>query len=79
MPTLRHTGILVGNLERAVRTYKELGFRTMGRVEILKAQKMRDEYGQVLELIQGNYHPHIAVNWVTDQDGNWMELVEERK
>ena len=50
----------------------------MGRVEILKAQKMRDEYGQVLELIQGNYHPHIAVNWVTDEDGNWMELVEER-
>lgn len=50
----------------------------MGRVEILKAQKMRDQYGRVIELIQGNYHPHIAVNWLGDEDGNWIELVEDK-
>jgi hypothetical protein len=40
---------------------------------------MRDRNGSTIELIEGNYHPHIAVNWVSDEDGNWIELVEVRK
>jgi catechol 2,3-dioxygenase-like lactoylglutathione lyase family enzyme len=48
-------------------------------VETLLVQKMRDEAGNVIELIEGNYHPHIAVNWLEDEDGNWIELVEVKK
>lgn len=40
---------------------------------------MIDGHGQMIELIEGNYHPHIAVNWVEDEDGNWIELVEVKK
>jgi hypothetical protein len=40
---------------------------------------MRDSRGNVIELIEGNYHPHIAVNWLEDEDGNWIELVEVKK
>jgi catechol 2,3-dioxygenase-like lactoylglutathione lyase family enzyme len=40
---------------------------------------MRDDEGNVIELIEGNYHPHIAVNWLEDEDGNWIELVEVKK
>lgn len=42
-------------------------------------QKMVDNDGNVVELIEGEYHNHIAVNWIADQDGNWIELVEEIK
>ena len=75
---LRHSGILVKNLEKAVNDYRRLGFQKMGKVEKLKVQKMQDEDGRTIELIQGNYHPHIAVNWLEDKDGNWIEIVEEK-
>ena len=42
-------------------------------------QKMKDDEGNVIELIEGNYHPHIAVNWLEDEDGNWIEIVEVNK
>ena len=40
---------------------------------------MEDEAGNVIELVQGNWHPHIAVNWYSDPDGNYVEVVNERK
>lgn len=39
---------------------------------------MTDSKGGMVELIEGAYHPHVAVNWVADEDGNWIELVEEK-
>ena len=78
MPSLRHVGILVKNLKRATETYKILGFRPLGPVENLKVQKMEDQNGKVIELFEpGVYRPHIAVNWVEDQDGLLAELVKE--
>ena len=45
-------------------------------MELLKTVKMADSQGQVVELFEGNYNPHIAVDWVTDEDGNLFEIVE---
>ena len=74
----RHSGILVQSLNRAVTQYQKLGFHQKGPIETLMVQKMVDPFGNVIELIQGEYHPHIAVNWVADKDGNWIEIVEEK-
>jgi len=38
---------------------------------------MEDEAGNVIELVQGNWHPHIAVTWYSDPDGNYVEVVNE--
>ena len=76
---LRHSGILVKNLVRAVSQYERLGWKPWQSVEMLMVQKMKDDEGNIIELIEGNYHPHIAVNWLEDEDGNWIELVEVKK
>jgi hypothetical protein len=68
----------VKNLGKAVATYRKLGFEPVGPPEILRVRKIVDSAGQMIELIEGNYHPHIAVNWLEDEDGNWIELVEVR-
>lgn len=38
---------------------------------------MTDTAGNTVELVQGNWHPHIAVNWYADDDGNYVEIVKE--
>jgi catechol 2,3-dioxygenase-like lactoylglutathione lyase family enzyme len=38
---------------------------------------MTDPEGQTIELVQGNWSPHIAVNWYSDDDGNLIEVVRE--
>lgn len=74
---LRHVGILVKDLSRAVNLYRKMGFILMGDVEALRVQKMIDKDGKIFELVQGNWNPHIAVNWYRDEDGNLIELVED--
>lgn len=39
---------------------------------------MEDERGNMIELVQGNWSPHIAVNWYKDPDGNLVEVVHEK-
>ena len=76
---LRHIGIKVENLERAVETYKLLGFNPVGPVETFRVQKLMDHKFQTFEICEGDYNPHVAVDWVRDEDGNLIELVEELK
>lgn len=76
--TLRHAGILVKSLDVSEPIYRSLGFRTISR-EKLEVLKMEDEKGNMIELVQGNWHPHIAVNWAEDTDGNYIEFVRESK
>ena len=76
---LRHIGVLVKNLENSVETYKAMGFNPVGKEESFRVRKMSDPEGRVIELIQGEYHNHVAVNWLTDEDGNWIELVEVKE
>jgi catechol 2,3-dioxygenase-like lactoylglutathione lyase family enzyme len=77
--TLRHTGILVKSLARSIRDYQAMGFKPIGKIERLKVQKMQDANGQVLELVQGNWSDHIAVNWYRDNNDNLLEVVECKK
>jgi hypothetical protein len=42
---LRHSGILVKNLVRAVSLYERVGWKPWKQVETLLVQKMRDEEG----------------------------------
>lgn len=77
--TLRHVGILVENLEEARKTYETLGFKQFCPIENLKVLKMADENGALIELVQGNWPAHIAVNWYSDGQGNRVEVVEEVK
>ena len=74
--TLRHAGILVKNLEKSIETYRKLGFKPL-EIETLRVCKMTDKNGAMVELVQGDWHPHIAVNWYEDPDGNYIETVEK--
>ncbi len=76
--TLRHAGILVKDLEESMAIYEQAGFKKV-EVEMLTVVKMADKNGAMIELVQGNWHPHIAVNWYEDPDGNYIETVEEVK
>jgi hypothetical protein len=75
--TLRHAGILVKSLERSIQTYRGLGFEPIEPIETLRVQKMSDSSGRVIELVEGNWNPHIAVNWYADEDGNYVETVKQ--
>ena len=72
--TFRHAGILVKNLEEAQKTYRTLGFKQVAAIETLRVLKMADKYNNIIELVQGNWHPHIAVNWYEGPDGNYIEV-----
>ena len=63
--TLRHAGILVENLEESIQTYQKAGFEPL-EVEVIRVCKMTDKNGATIELVEGNWHPHIAVNWYDD-------------
>ena len=78
MALLRHVGMKVKNLEMSMWTYQALGFKQQGEVETFKVAKMVDEKGQVFELYEGNYTPHISVNWYEDLGGNLIEIVKEK-
>lgn len=75
--TLRHAGVLVKDLESAIDEYRRLGFSPL-EIETLRVCKMTDGNGNTIELVQGNWHPHLAVNWYEDDSGNYIETVEER-
>ena len=75
--TLRHSGLLVRDLKRAVKLYRSLGFKPVSR-EVLKVVKMIDRKGQTVELVQGNWHEHIAVDWYEDGEGNYIETVRRK-
>jgi hypothetical protein len=75
--SLRHAGILVKDLEAATGIYQALGFQPLEPIETLRVQKMTDSNGAMIELVEGNWHPHIAVNWYEDQDGNYIEAVTD--
>ena len=75
--TLRHAGILVKDLEGAMQMWQQAGFEPL-EVENLRVCKMTDKNGATIELVQGNWHPHIAVNWYEDESGNYIETVEEK-
>jgi len=74
--TLRHVGMLVKDLDMAIEIYQQLGFVAVSR-ENLEVVKMRDKKGQTIELVKGNWNPHIAVDWYEDPDGNFVEIVHD--
>ena len=76
--TLRHAGILVEDLDKAMDLYEAMGFKAFAR-EKLEVIKMADEHNNIIELVKGeNWHPHIAVNWYSDSQGNYIEVVEPK-
>ena len=77
--TLRHTGILVKNLRASISWWSKQGFKPVGGIEHLSVQKMEDANGNTLELVQGNWSNHIAVNWWRDENDNLIETVERRQ
>ncbi len=74
--TFRHAGVLVEDLETAIRQWQAIGFEPT-EVEALRVCKMTDKNGAMIELVEGNWHPHIAVNWYEDDNGNYLETVED--
>ena len=74
--SLRHAGILVKDLNQARKTYESLGFQALEPVEHLRVLKMTDATGAMIELVEGHWHPHIAVNWYETEDGNYVETVQ---
>jgi hypothetical protein len=39
---------------------------------------MRDSKNQTVELVQGRWHPHLAVEWFEDESGNYIEEVRHK-
>ncbi len=76
---LRHVGILVKDLQQAKTNYENIGFTQVQPVEHLFVCKMADDQGNMIELVQGNWKPHIAVNWCEDKEGNLIEFVQGDK
>ncbi len=101
---IRHTGIVVENANDAIVYYAKMGFTvdSWGHEEWngrrIQIAKMIDQDGNILELIQGDWFPHVSytvddipeddffyekfkgtlhIVFDKDNDGNWMELVEE--
>ena len=56
-----------------------MGFKLLEPVETLRVQKLIDINGNVFELVEGNWHRHIAVDWYEDDDRNCIEIVKEAK
>ena len=76
---LRHVGLQVPNLGRMVELCLKLGFKKVGGKEHLITQKMKDPKGQIIEFIQGKRQSHFCVHDYQDQDGNLLEVVNEKK
>lgn len=74
--TLRHAGILVKDLEAEIKNWQAIGFEPL-EIETLRVCKMTDKNGATIELVEGNWHPHIAVNWYEDDNGNYIETVKD--
>lgn len=62
------------DLKQAIQDYHSLGFEVVAR-ETLRVVKMQDSCGNMIELVKGNWKPHIAVNWYEDTSGNLVEVV----
>jgi len=74
---LRHVGWKVTNLDLAIAEYRRLGFEPL-EVETIRLCKLTNKHGLTIELIEGAYDPHLAVNWYRDESGNLFEIVEEK-
>ena len=74
--SLRHVGRKVNDLDSAVDLYRKLGFEPI-EIEHVRVCKITNKHGVCIELIEGNYDEHIAVNFYRDEDNNLYEIVKE--
>ncbi len=90
---IRHLGLVVTDLKQALRFYQRFGFVKLikrgsterwGKEE-LKVLKLIKSKGEILELIQGNWKPHIALTMISKEDF-WIDhaiksdvLIEHKK
>ena len=75
---IRHVGIKVRDLGESVKEYMRIGFIPYCDPEVIYLQKMERD-GVIIELIEGNYDPHVSVDWFRDANGNLIEMVREDK
>ncbi len=73
---IRHVGLVVKDLKKSIQLYRQLGFEVIER-DILRVVKLRNESGDIIELVKGKWKPHIAINFYEDPDGNLLEMVKE--
>ena len=64
---LRHVGIVVKDLGKAIQIYQAMGFKVV-ETETIMVAKLEDADGKTFELLQGNWKPHIAVNFYEDEN-----------
>ena len=71
--TLRHIGIIVSDLEKSKEAYEMMGFEEIHR-ESFRVIKMRDKEGLIFELIEGEFHGHVCVNFYETESGQYLEV-----
>ena len=71
--TLRHIGIIVSDLEKSRQAYGMLGFKEIYRSNFTVA-KMKDANGSIIELIEGEFHEHVCVNFYETEPGQYLEV-----
>ena len=73
---IRHVGVQSTDLERDIKTWQAAGFEPL-EVKEFRCCKVVSKFGVTMELIEGDYDAHLAVNWYRDENDNLFELVEE--
>ena len=73
---LRHVGIQSTDLEHDIRHWQSIGFEPL-EVKTFRCCKVTNKFGVTMELIEGDYDPHLSVNWYRDANDNLFELVEK--
>lgn len=66
------------DLRQSIQDYKALGFEVVDR-ETLRVVKMQDSCENMIELVKGNWKPHLCVNFYETLDGNYIEVVCQSK
>jgi len=72
---IRHVGIQTTDMQRDIELWRSAGFEVM-ELKQFKCCKVVNADGLTMELIEGDYDPHLSVNWVRDESDNLFELVE---
>jgi len=77
---LRHFGLVVKDHKETVEFYKRLGFKVIKKsiekwlTHDLAIVKMENEKGEILELIIGDWRPHIALNSEDSPNYLWEQF-----
>ena len=71
--TLRHIAVIVNDLRESKKYFEGLGYKEIHR-EKFQVVKMRNQKGDMFELIKGQFYAHVCVNFYETKSGQYLEV-----